>query len=263
MRRPQTLSTGLVVRQDFSDAVRAVFFQTEYDEFLYATHGGTLFIVSFQQRLYGLTCKHVFGDFSPGRLFITQDKQATKGSMPAPVEGLCYPSAPRDAAVNGDVVDLCAIRFADHIASDFFRDSPYIVDDRTVGTSATGHELIVAGVLKDKSRIIPPDITMGFCRLEFRDAGVSTFDPIMRQAEAQFINPGFDSVTGISGSPVFDRTANVLCGMVARGGMDGRGKCKIHYIDSFDILRFLKGIRTGAASTYYTKTLTIPVAVPR
>ena len=146
MRRPQTLSTGLVVRQDFSDAVRAVFFQTEYDEFLYATHGGTLFVVSFQQRLYGITCKHVFGDFSAGRLFITQDKQGTKGSMPAPVKGLCYPSAPRDAAVGGDVVDICAIEFAADIAPDFFRDSPYIIDDQTVGTSAIGHELHVAGL---------------------------------------------------------------------------------------------------------------------
>ncbi len=257
MRRPQTLSNGLVVRQDFGDAVRAVFFQTEYDEFLYATHGGTLFIVGFKERLYGLTCKHVFGDFSPDRLFITQDKQGTKGSMPAPVKGLCYPSAPRDAAVGGDVVDICAIEFATDIAPDFFRDSAYIIDDRTVGTSATGHELLVAGVLKDKSHIIPPDITMRFCRLEFRDVGVSTFDPVMRQAEAQFVNPGFDSITGISGSPVFDQTANVLCGMVARGSMTGGSKCIIHYIDTFDIRRFLEGIYTGATSAYYTKTLTI------
>lgn len=263
MRRPQTLSTGLVVRQDFSDAVRAVFFQTGYDEFLYATHGGTLFVVSFRQRLYGLTCKHVFGDFSPGRLFIPQDKHGTKGSMPAPVKGLCYPSALRDAAVGGDVVDICAIEFADDITPDFFRDSPYIIDDQTVGTSAIGHELHVAGVLKDKTQIIPPDITMGFCSLEFRDVGVSIFDPIMRQAEAQFTNPGFDSVTGISGSPVFDQTANVLCGMVARGAIVGSSKCIIHYIDFFDIFRFLIGIRTGATSTYYTKTLTIPVATPR
>jgi hypothetical protein len=120
--------------------------------------------------------------------------------------------------------------------------------------------LHVAGVLKDKTQIIAHDITMGFCRLVLRDVGVSTFDPIMRQAEAQFMNPEFDSVTGISGSPVFDQTANVLCRMVARGGMLG-STCKIHYIDGFDILQFLKGIRTGSASTYYTKALAIPVAM--
>jgi hypothetical protein len=158
----------------------------------------------------------VFGSFSPSRIFITQDKHGTKGSMPAPVKGLCYPSAPRDAAIGGDIVDICAIEFDDDITPDFFRDSPYIIDDQTIGTSATGHELHVAGVLKDKIQIMPPDITMGFCGLEFRDIGFSTFDPVMRQAAAQFMNPGFDSLTGISGSPVFDQTANVLCGMVAR-----------------------------------------------
>jgi hypothetical protein len=164
----------------------------------------------------------------------------------------------------GAVLVLCDKQPAwrDDITPNFFRDSPYIIDDQTVGTSATGHELHVAGVLKDKTQIIPPDITMGFCRLEFRDVGVSTFDPIMRQAEAQFTNPGFDSVTGISGSPVFDQAANVLCGMVARGAIIGSSKCIIHYIDFFDIFRFLKGIRTGSTSTYYTKTLTIPVVMP-
>jgi hypothetical protein len=38
----QTLASGLTVRQDFSRAVRPVFFQTEFEEWLYATHGGTL-----------------------------------------------------------------------------------------------------------------------------------------------------------------------------------------------------------------------------
>jgi hypothetical protein len=36
---------------------------------------------------------------------------------------------------------------------------------------------------------------------------------------AEFKDPEFASVTGISGSPVFDVTANALCGMVVRGGM--------------------------------------------
>lgn len=71
MKTTQVLSSGLTVRQDFDEAVRAVFYQTEYEEFFYATHGGTLFFANFRDRIYGLTCKHVFGDFEPGKLFIT------------------------------------------------------------------------------------------------------------------------------------------------------------------------------------------------
>ncbi|MGA7452190.1 MAG: hypothetical protein WBW73_13195, partial [Rhodoplanes sp.] len=69
MLETQVLSSGLMIRQDFAEAVRPVFFQTESEEFLYATHGGTLFLVVFRGRVYGVTCAHVFGDFPHGRLF--------------------------------------------------------------------------------------------------------------------------------------------------------------------------------------------------
>jgi hypothetical protein len=86
----------------------------------------------------GLTCKHVFGDLSPGRLLITQDKYGTKGNMPAPVKSLWYPSVPRDAAVDGNVVAKCAIEFADDISSNSFRGSPYIIDDKPLAQAPLG-----------------------------------------------------------------------------------------------------------------------------
>src|SRR6516165_2330229 len=220
MPERHVLSSGLIIRQDFAEAVRPVFFQTEQKEFLYATHGGTLFLVVFRGRVYGVTCAHVFGDFPHGRLFITQEKRAQKGSMPGHVTGLVYPSSPRDGAVGTDVTDLCLIQFSENTSVDFFS-SPYIIEERTVATSQPGHVLCVSGVLKDKTSIVPPDIDIGYCRLQFQDAGLSGFDPLLRCAEAQFDNPAVTSVTGISGSPVYDQTAHALCGMVMRGGMTG------------------------------------------
>jgi hypothetical protein len=254
VKRTQLLSSGLAVRQDFSDAVRAVFFQTEYDEFFYATHGGTLFMVCFPTRLYGLTCKHVFGDFQLGKLFVTQEKHAKKGSMPAPVTCLCFPSTPSDDAAGTDVIDICAIQFAEDISPDFFKGNHYIIDKKTVGTSKVGHELHVVGVLKDKSGIIPPDITMGFCELQMHDAGPTTFDPFLRTAKAKFNRPDFTNLVGISGSPVFDHTANVLCGMVVRGGMLG-DKCTVYYIDITDIIRVLESFASGATRMQYIKNI--------
>jgi hypothetical protein len=104
----------------FAEAVRPVFFQTQYEEFLYATHGGTLFLVVFRGRVYGVTCAHVFGDFPHGRLFVTQEKRAQKGSMPGHVTGLAYPSSPTGGAVGTDVTDLCIIQFSEDTSPDFF-----------------------------------------------------------------------------------------------------------------------------------------------
>jgi hypothetical protein len=244
-------------RQDFAEAVRPVFFQTDHEEFLYATHGGTLFLVVLRGRVYGVTCTHVFGDFPHGRLFVTQAKRAQKGSMPGHVTGLAYPSSPRDGAVGSDVTDLCVIQFSEDTSPDFFS-GPYVIEERTVATSRPGHLLCVSGVLKDKTSIVLPDIDIGYCRLEFQDAGVSGSDPFLRRAEAQFDNPAVTSVTGISGSPVYDQTANALCGMVIRGGMRGN-LCTIHYLDVHDIVRFLEAVSQGAESAYYVKPAPPPV----
>jgi hypothetical protein len=251
MPQTQVLSSGLIIRQDFAEAVRPVFFQTENEEFLYATHGGTLFLVVFKGRVYGVTCAHVFGDFPHGRLFVTKDKRAQKGSMPGHVTGLAYPSSPRDGAVGTDVSDLCLIQFSEDTSPEFFS-SPYLIEERTVATSQPGHALCVAGVLKDKTSIVPPDIDIGYCRLEFQDAGSSGSDPFLRRAEAQFDNPAVRSVMGISGSPVYDQTAQALCGMVMRGGIRG-DRCTIHYLDVFDIVRFLDAASRGSESAYYIK----------
>jgi hypothetical protein len=262
MKVTQTLASGTVIEQNFSSAVRPVFFHTDLDEFLYATHGGTLFIVNFRDKLYAITCGHVFKDFPHGMLFVTQEKQAKKGSMPAHVTGICYPSSPNDALEGSDVSDICVIEFSDDTRPEFFKGSAYIFDEETVATSNIGDELYVAGVLKDKTAIIPPDISIGYCNLSFRDCG-PTSDPILRRAFALFAEhlfgkPQFSSVTGISGAPVFNKTANALCGMVIRGAMNGPA-CTIYYVDAFDILRLLEAVSTRAHSIYYTKHVVVPV----
>jgi len=258
MRVRQTLASGLVVNQDIADAVRPVFFQTDHEEHLYATHGGTLFLVQFLSRVYALTCNHVFKDFPTGRLFVVSEKHARKGSMPARIEGIRYASNLKDAAVDTDIGDVCLIEFSDENPPDFFGDSPYIIDRGTVATSNVGNNLSVAGVLKQKSAIETNTITSGYCYLQLRDDGPADHDPILRKAFAEFHEPEFTSVTGISGSPVFDETAAALCGMVVRGGMSG-SRCQILYVDIFDIMQLLEAVREGAESAYYSKSIAQPL----
>ncbi len=176
--------------------------------------------------------------------------------MAAHVTGICRPSSPTDALEGSDIGDICVIEFSDDTRPEFFNGSAYIVDEKTVTTSKVGDELFVAGVLKEKTTISPPDIIIGYCNLSFRDCG-PTSDPILRRAfavfaQALFGQSEFSSVTGISGSPVFNKTANALCGMVIRGGMNGPA-CTVYYVDIFDIVRLLEAVSTRAPSTYYTK----------
>ena len=250
----QTLSSGLIIRQSISDAVRPVFFQTDIEDFLYGTHGGTTFVVNFRGRVYALTCGHVFKEFDHGKIFITAEKQAKAGSPRPEIKAVYYPSSPRDAAIGTDVVDICVIEFTDDIGPDFFKGSAYVIDDNTVATSRPGHALLVSGVLKDWTTIFPEEIRIGYCRLQFLDAGVFDPDPVLRRAVSEFHKPKFQNITGISGSPVFDQTANVLCGMVARGSMTD-SNCEIKYIDIYDVIRVLEAISAGLSDTKYKKLL--------
>jgi hypothetical protein len=241
--------------------VQPVFFQTDYDEFLYATDGGTLFLVRFKGKIYGITARHVFtgNGFEPKRLFVTREKYAKKGTPPAPVTGFYYPSAPHGAAAGTDIRDLCVIEFDKDMADDFFMASPYDMDRLPVGTSEVGHSLAIYGVLKEKTTIIHADegagdMVVGYCQLEYGDTTTATRDAVLREAKAEFLAPAFNSITGISGSPVYDKTARKLCGMVMRGGMNGT-KSNIRFIDMFDIVKFLEGISSGATGTDYEKVV--------
>ena len=252
-------SLGGVQHHGISDAVRPVFFQTEYEEFLYATDGGTIFLVRFKGKIYGITARHVFtgNGFEPNKLFVTQEKHAKKGTPPAPITGVYYASAPHGAAKGTDITDICIIEFDERMVPDFFMGSPYNMDSLPAGSSVTGHSLAVYGVLKEKTTIIhvdgkPGDIVIGYCHLEYTDTTLTTHDATLREAKAEFSTLVFSSITGISGSPVYDKTAGMLCGMVVRGGMVGK-KSHIRFIDMFDIAKFLESISIGATNTNYTK----------
>jgi hypothetical protein len=250
-----------VIRQDIATSVRPVVFTTKYDEFPCVTNGGTLFLVSYRGRAYGITCRHALDGFEASALFVANKKHFGPGTRNAPVKTLCYGSSPRDAAVGTDVTDACLIEFVEAIGPDYFYDSPYIFDASTATTSKPGHSLVVHGLLKDKCNFIPGEAGLGYCRLEFHEVVPTTSDPVLRTAEALYDRPEFANLTGISGAPVFDITANALCGMVVRGGMQGN-RATVQYIDAFDLLRFVEAVSSGATSTYYLKPLNNPNFAP-
>jgi hypothetical protein len=254
MMTRQVFSTGDALWQDFSAAVRPVFFDTDIEEWRYASHGGTLFLVEYHERVFGLTCGHVFRGFEDEKLFISRGQFPQKGAPPAPVKGKCLSTASKGEAHGTDVTDLCMIEFAGDMAPNFFHGTAYRIDANTIGTSQHGHHLRIAGVLKDKTTFIPPNIAAGYCSLDVIDNGPATFDPLLRHAIAQFGPIKFDNLVGMSGSPVFDVASNVLCGMVCRAGMSDN-RANIYYFDIFDVIRFLEAASNRSSGMHYTKSL--------
>ena len=257
MRRTQTLGFGLIVRQNIRDFVRPVFFETGYPEYPYATHGGTLFLIIYCGRVYALTCRHVFGDFAEERLFVAARQNAKVGCPRATLKTICYPSSPYDMALGTDITDLCLLEFTDDIGAEFFDGSCYIIDENTTATSKPGDMLLVHGVLKEKVNLSTPEMSVRYCRLEFIDQRSSS-DPVLRRATAQYIQPEFREITCISGSPVYNLTTNCLCGMVMRGCINGN-TCEMHYVDIFDILRFIEAVNAKHENIYYKKNVMLPV----
>lgn len=256
-RRTQVLASGITIRQDFREAARFVFFDTGHDEWTFGTHGGTAFVVNYKGKCYGLTATHVRKDFEWSQLMITDQREGTKW---APIKGVYYASSPRDDAVGTDLLDVVVIEFVDQITSDFFGGTAYILDAKTVSTSADGHRLLVFGILEEKTTL-DDGLAPAYGRLEFTDTGVSGSDKTLRQATAKFATRDFDSINGMSGGLVYDDTANSLCGMVVRGGEIGNNLWRVHFVDIFDIMQLLDAIHNGKPETCYRKTVTVRTRV--
>jgi len=255
LKLTQRLASGLTIRQDFQNSVRFVMFESIVEnETFYATHGGTAFVIGFKGRPFAITCNHIPKDFRWQDICLTDTKF---GKEIIGLKSVSFPSKPEDAAVDSDILDVAIIQFSDDASLSNFRDSAYTWDDNTIATSRVGDKLNVYGALKDLSTIENHTIKPVFGLLEFDDAGPYEKDLVLRNGISQFSDVEFENLTGISGSPVFNKTLGKLCGMVLRGNLVD-GKASIKYIDIKDIAQVLNGICDGSFEAKYTKEIIRP-----
>ncbi len=240
------------VPEQIANSVRFVCFETHLEDFRLATNGGTAFVVRYKGTPFAITCRHVLSGFNIDDLVITD---ARLGRKVAGVKGMYYPGNLKDDVEGSDLDDVCVIAFHKH-DSDFF-DGAYDLDRWAAATSEPANRLIITGFLKEKSSINPPNIFAGLTFLQFTDAGVAAFDHALRRGLATSSNPGFDSISGMSGAPVYNLNSGALCGMVARGGFQSEGTCTIYFIDIFDIMQFLDGVSAGSDKVSYLKDRSI------
>lgn len=233
-------------------STRLALFETDYEEWQYASHGGTVFVVSYGDKPYGVTARHIAKDFPWKRLCITNEKTGTKI---AGLKALSYASDLRKAASGTDIGDIAVIEFSDDIGVEFFGEDYYPLDSSTVVGSQAGDELTVYGALKEELRIEDRTIRPTFAKLDFDDDGPLAYDPFLRTCSAFWKNVGFSSIAGISGSPVFNNTRQGLTGVMLRGGVDGAGQARGAFLDFDDVIRILMTIHAGASSADYVKVV--------
>ena len=198
----QRLASGLLIKQDIRKSVRPIVFETGFDEWPYATHGGTAFIVRLDNRFWALTCKHVVRDFEWKQLALTDEKF---GKMIAGIRSINYPSGPTERAVDSDVLDLAIIEFAPELDAKFFKGTAYVIDPGTVGTAQPGDDLVVNGLFKDRTTIDEKLITPTFGLIEFTERGPARFDLALRHAEGLYVRPQFNNLTGFQRGTGFQR----------------------------------------------------------
>jgi hypothetical protein len=240
----------MAVLQDIISCVRPVLYDTGITDFQYATHGGTLFLVVYESRVCALTCAHVFGDFDSETLLVPADQIPEEGAPAVTPQGRYVSVNLQGAAEGSDIQDISVLDFPGQATIEFFKNNPFAISEESAGRSDDGHNLVIFGVLKEKTHIDPPDVVIGYTLLEFVDRGPMNADNVLRIAEGAFDNPEITDITGISGSPVFDRDTGKLCGMVARGKVQDQ-KAIIYFIDILHILAFLKSSVGGAAGIAY------------
>jgi hypothetical protein len=250
----QRLASGVTIRQDFRRSVRMVMFDTGFEAWRYSTFGGTAFVVLFEGKPYALTCQHVRKDFEWDGLIITDTRDT---QLVAPLQATFHATKPTGAAAESDILDITLVEFYPGVDTAFFKDSAYLLDPQTVGTSQLGDPLLVAGSLKEKSIITETTYDPGYCLLEFQDAGAPLRDVTLRRAIAEFEAPEFTTIAGLSGSPVFNRRAKALSGMALRGTLD-KTRCVLWYIDIIDMIQMLAAVHEGRTETAYTKRLQGP-----
>ena len=242
----------MAVLQDIISCVRPVLYDTGLEDFQYATHGGTLFLVVYEGRVCALTCAHVYGDFDPEKILVPGDQIPEEGASAVTPQGRYVSVNPQGAVEGSDIMDISVLDFPEQATPTFFKNTPFPISEGSAGRSDAGHNLAVFGVLKEKTHIDPPDVVIGYTLLEFVDRGPMNADNCLRVAEGDFDNPAITDITGISGSPVFDQNTGKLCGMVARGKVQDQ-KSIIYFIDILDILAFLKSSVGGAGGVTYQK----------
>lgn len=252
MRVEHILLNGLVVIQDYSRSVRLLFFETGNTNWPYVSPIATAFVVSYGARCFALTCDHNLHGNQWRHAVITN---ARFGDCVAGIKAVYKPDEPTGYAQESEILDVRVIELDEASSASFFCDNAYVLDQQTSCQSKTADVLEINGALEESSAIHyeKHELVPTFARLEFQDNCRHPYDIVLRNGKAGCDQDWPMSMSGLSGSPVFNVSQKKLCGMVTRGSRNA-DEANIWYVEISDILCILEGVRNGSLAAEYEKT---------
>jgi hypothetical protein len=235
--------------QDIRLAVRPILYDTGYNNVPYS-FSGTMFVVAYLERCFGVTCRHVLGKDGIHHLIVFEAADPVKGMTPLLIRGLHRIDSPD----LGELNDIAVIEFDPSVTVPRFRSEIYDLRLSSALRSDPAHRLRICGYLNEKGRIDYDGkvIQAGLCDITCTNLGPLSADPHINQAIATYRNLDFSSFDGISGSPVFNLNMGVLTGMVVRAGLKEDGTASIWYIEIYHIFKILEAVYRGSTNASYT-----------
>jgi len=246
-------------------ATRPILFHTDFPETPFATHGGTLVLVLHNQHVFAVTCGHTLGSFSWARLMIPQRR--VSGPIAA-LDSVIKFSSPIDHAIGSDLMDLIAIRVAEH--PNWFEDQPIALDKDSVADCVEGDILTVCGYPADISNWAADTPLVGTFDFRIRADRRQSNDIVLRSGHGNIAKAQLDlqSLSGLSGSPVLREADGKLCGIVVRGGLDKNGDVQVFFVEASDVLEIIASATGDKGFHRYDKEIPVedlpfPVSVTK
>lgn len=250
MLNNQVLTSGILIRQNIETAIRLPVFDSHIDDFPFWTHGGSVVLLSYLGKIYGITCRHIRGDGEHAAKWSDLFIPVRKASKTAIAIGGCFSASQAwGHAVDSDIHDVAILTFGEDVNADTFGGAPYILDPNTICRSSTNDDLLVHGTLKERTLLTLEEAATTYCHLGCTDSGVRLSDATLRSAEAR-LDVQFNSVAGISGGAVYNITQRALCGMVVRGGLTG-AVLSVHYLDIHHVVKMIQSVQSGNPTVHY------------
>lgn len=233
------------MQHDVRLIARQVLYATEYEEVPYG-FGGTLFVLAYLDRCFGVTCRHVLGKDGVHNLMVHERASPVKGMLSLPIRGLHHTDDP----ALGEFNDIAVIEFEPSVTVTTFKGEIYDFARSRACTSGVAHRLRICGYLNEKGMMDYAEkaIHAAFCDLTCTNLGRRSSDPHISQAVATYQNLSFTSFDGLSGSPVFNLDMGMLTGMVMRAGLNADGTASIWYMEIEHILKIMESVYRGSSS---------------
>lgn len=235
--------------EKISNTVRAVFIETDVDGFEYFTHGGTVTLVEYQNKVYGLTCGHVVNadkTIEYRQLCILNERG---GNIVAGIENIATPKNLGGIAVDSDVADICVIEFSKDSSVKFFNATPYQIRELDAISDISGEKLYALGASKEKSGVDYENVKLisQYVCLPVYAQGRSSIDQVLYEAEGVIPDDwNLSELTGMSGGAIYNEDQhNRLSGIIARAGVKEK-KVKIFYIDISIFVKAIQSIEDGS-----------------